>query len=121
MRVIIVLAAVYAALVFWWPDSSSTFACNGDLVNSDGTNPSPTQYSAKVVQYQPWIVWARNKGNVITENALGFADFRGATFTSLEAYFDSEGAHRSYFSLVSHRIVIYFKDGREFRGLCQRT
>ncbi|MCV9906658.1 hypothetical protein OIV19_03385 [Brucella sp. HL-2] len=121
LRTITILAAVYVALVIWWPETSSTYVCNGELIKSDGTGANPKQYSAKVVRYQPWILWAVNKGDVITENALGFFDFRPATFTSLEAYFDSDGEHRSYFSLVSHRIVIYFKDSREFRGRCELT
>jgi len=121
LRLLILFVVAYACLVFWLPSQTNTFRCSGSLLNSDGSDANPTEYSAMVVRYQPWIFWAKDKGSVITENNFGFKFYNAATFTSLEAYFESEGNHKSYFSLVSHRIVLYFKDGREFRGLCERT
>lgn len=121
MRIIFLIAVAYVALLFWAPTATSTFSCTGLLSDEGGVNETPTQYFLKVDKYNPWVFWARNLGSITTENILGFADYRAASFSSIEATFDGYESKRSYFSLISHNLVLYLPDGRGFKSTCQKT
>jgi hypothetical protein len=114
MRILVLLAVIYAGLIFWNPRTANTFACSQIGGNS-------AQVFIRVEMANPWIFWNVGKGSVTIEDSNGLFEYHPATFTSLEVSFPNKSERKSYFSLISHRISLYDRDGAQFKGICQKT
>ncbi len=120
LRVLALITVAYAALVFWLPETTANYSCPGHLTYEGESKTSPTTYYIQINRYNPWILWASHKGNVRTENAIGFVDYHPANITPFSVAFNEKGEDASNFSPISQKIKLRYEHGLGFIGECQR-